>query len=200
MSITINHINGGQPVPVSAATLQGQMREKLDADLLPQAEAILTQLFGETQISGDEITMHNPLRDDKRLGSFKFNAKTGAWSDFAVEDCKGHGITMLYATFKRVTISHAMTALQELRHGLAQHPQPAPAAEKRERPKVEAVNPDDVILPPDVHPDLGPPSMTWEYRDADNHLSFYVYRFDHDGKKETRPLSWCPAKQQWLWQ
>jgi hypothetical protein len=173
---------------------------ELDAKLLPFATELLTQWCGDIQSSGVEITMRNPLRNDTHLGSFKFNMMTGAWSDFAVDDFKGYGLATLYALLQRVPLNESIASLRKLELTNELPAAPVVASVKREKPKVEAINPDEVILPPDCHPDLGFPSMQWEYRDADRRLSFYVYRFDHDGKKETRPLSWAPTNNAWQWQ
>ena len=200
MSTPINYKTAPSADAAPTPAQRDQLRNDLYAQLLPQAHVLLADLFGETQISGDEITMRNPRRDDDDLGSFKFNTKNGAWSDFAVEDFKGYGITMLYANVKGMTISAAIEALTAWTGTRPIAEAPALAALKPEKPKVEAVNPLEVMLPPDFHPNLGFPTRTWEYRDADNKLSFYVYRFDHDGKKETRPVSWAPEKNEWRWQ
>ena len=95
MSTPINYKTAPSADAAPTPAQRDQLRNDLDAQLLPQAHVLLADLFGETQISGDEITMRNPRRDDDDLGSFKFNTKNGAWSDFAVEGFKGYGITML---------------------------------------------------------------------------------------------------------
>lgn len=56
---------------------------------------------------------------------------------------------------------------------------------------------EDVPLPPKEHYSLKVPSMVWRYTDT-----FFVYRFDIDGKKDIRPLSYCQKDGQhsWRWQ
>jgi hypothetical protein len=172
----------------------------VDAQLLPHAEGLLSEWCGAIEVSGAEIIMRNPLRDDQNLGSFKFNTQTAAWADFATDDFKGYGLTALYCQLHKVPLHEAITALKAVTGDIASLPKPALIAAKPEKPKVEAINPDRVMLPPDLHPDLGAPAKIWEYRDADNKLAFYVYRFEHDGKKETRPVAWSAEKGAWVWQ
>ncbi len=200
MSISITYKNSSQVGQPALATQHDQVRNQLDAQLLPHADQLLSLWFGSTRTSGAEVIMRNPLRNDENLGSFKFNTQTGAWSDFAVDGFKGYGLTMLYSATLRVPMVDAISKLQELAQDITRIPASTPAIEKREKPKVEAVNPDAVILPPDCHADLGFPSMQWEYRDANGRLIFYIQRYDHDDKKETRPLSWAPDKNAWQWQ
>ncbi|MCX6118872.1 MAG: hypothetical protein NT027_15140 [Proteobacteria bacterium] len=44
--------------------------------------------------SGEWIS-RNPRRNDKSLGSFKFNLNTGLWADFATGDCGGDIISLI---------------------------------------------------------------------------------------------------------
>jgi putative DNA primase/helicase len=200
MSIQIVYKKPGSPDASTGTQSQEHNRIKLDATLLPHAEPLLTKWCGPIQISGQEIIMRNPLRVDENLGSFKFNCESGAWSDFAMEGFAGYGLTMLYAGIMRLPFEKAILTLTEISSNLSTAVTSDLPFVKLEKPTVVAINPDDVILPPDFHPDLGAPTKQWEYRDADNRLVFYVYRFDINGKKETRPLSWCPAKNAWVWQ
>ena len=56
--------------------------------------------------------MRNPARDDQHLGSFKFNRRTGAWSDFAEPDrFSGYGLVSLYAAINRITTDQATAQL-----------------------------------------------------------------------------------------
>jgi putative DNA primase/helicase len=201
MKIPITYKKKSHPVLAPTGPSQSdQERMALDAQLLPHAQALLQEWCGETVVNGHEITMRNPMRVDDSLGSFKFNAESGAWSDFAAPDFRGYGLTLLYCHLKHVPIAKAIAEMREATQDEAFKLHAAEPVVARIKPTVEAVDPNAVIKPPDVHPDLGYPSMTWEYRDADNRLSFYVYRFDIDGKKETRPVAWSAEKNAWLWQ
>lgn len=200
MSATITYKKTRQALAPKGPEIVEQARIELDAQLLPYAQVLLSDWCGDIQVSGHEITMRNPRRADESLGSFKFNTETGAWSDFAIPDFKGHGLTSLYAHLRHQPIGTAVAALKALTQGPAFTLNAAAPTAPPVKPKVESIDPDTVIKPPDVHPELGFPSMTWAYRDSDKRLSFYVYRFDIDGKKETRPLAWSAEKNAWLWQ
>ena len=172
----------------------------LNARLLPNAQGLLQQWCGEIKCEGDEIIMRNPARDDQHLGSFKFNGRTGAWSDFAEPDrFSGYGLVSLYAAINRITTDQAIAQLTGI-GGSTVLPPPAKQATAVDL-GIEPVHEEEagVPLPPDVHPELGPPSAVYRYLDAHGRTAFYVYRFDVDGKKETRPLSWSTTKETWVW-
>lgn len=184
--------------PLPRATLQSQ--KQLDAVLLPNALALITEWCGDAEVRGNEIAMTNPLRDDETLGSFTFNAGSGAWGDFATPDMRGYGLVALYAAVKSVPVADALQALRDMVLADPALALSRPAPPKREKPEVQAVDPDCVIQPPDLHPDLGCPATSWAYLDHAGKLSFYVYRFEQDGKKQTRPVAWSAQKNAWLWQ
>ena len=200
MGIAINYKKSRNVGASSAVPSPDEERSYLDATLLPYADRLLADWCIEIKILGPEIVMRNPLRADETLGSFKFNTQNGGWSDFAVPGFAGFGLTMLYMALKRGTLDEALTALRGLAEDASRIPHWSSAHLKRDRPKVEAINPDDVRLPPDLHPELGAPTVKCEYRDSENRLSFYVYRFEQDGKKQTRPLAWSGTKDAWAWQ
>ncbi|WJS99026.1 hypothetical protein [Novosphingobium humi] len=51
---------------------------------LSNAHAVLRGLVPDGRLEGDEYTARNPMRPDKRPGSFKINIRTGRWGDFAL--------------------------------------------------------------------------------------------------------------------
>ncbi len=181
---------------------QKQTEDTLNAQLLPRAKELLHDWCGEVRIEGDEIVMRNPRREDRELGSFKFNRSTGAWSDFAAPDVfSGHGLVQLYAAINSITTEEAVKKLSSDVGQLASPAARRVAAPPKPDLDIQPVNEKDdgVPLPPDVHPELGVPTHNYEYRDGSGRLVFYVYRFEKDGKKETRPVSWSAAKKQWVW-
>jgi hypothetical protein len=200
MAIPITRKKQRQSVAPSGASVLNQECARLDTLLLPHAESLLAEWCEGIEVIGSEILMRNPLRADKTVGSFKFNTQTGAWADFADDAFKGYGLTALYCKLNGVPPYKAITVLKALADDVSLIPKPGVTANKPDKPKVEAVDPDEVRLPPDVHPELGFPTKTWEYRDAESQLVMHVYRFDKDGKKETRPLAWSAEKDAWLWQ
>jgi putative DNA primase/helicase len=73
-------------------------------------EAILSQLLPVGKTAGSEYIALNPTRNDKNLGSFRINTRTGRWADFATGD-KGGDIISLYAYVKGI---NQRTAAEEL--------------------------------------------------------------------------------------
>ena len=176
--------------------------DALNARLLPHAEGLLCVWCGDVKVEGDEIVMCNPARNDQHLGSFKFNRQSGAWCDFAEPDrFSGYGLVSLYAAINRITTDEAITQLINT-VGSTAFVLPAPT--KQATATDLGIQPVDeqgagILLPPDVHPELGSSTAVYRYLDAHGRTVFYVYRFDVDGKKETRPLSWSTTKGKWAW-
>jgi predicted DNA-binding transcriptional regulator AlpA len=54
--------------------------------------AILARLMPGGKRIGGEYVVLNPIRADRRLGSFKINVRTGRWADFATGDKGGRAI------------------------------------------------------------------------------------------------------------
>lgn len=184
-----------------------ELAAKLDAALLPQAEAVLSKIIGSVALKGRELLMLNKERGDNSLGSFKFNIDTGAWADFAAEDMSGHGIVGLVS--KYFTLS-TQAAIAKIRDELGDaYDTQAHSRENKRKPSpdlgIRPVNEDTAhaegIDPPfDCHHDLGPPSNVYAYRLPGGEIAFFVYRFDlGEGKKETRPVSYSAAKKRWIW-
>ena len=70
-------------------------------------------------------------------------------------------------------------------------------AEKLDSPAIILPIPDNAPFPPIEHPTLGLPVETWNYFDASGHQSFQVWRFESEGKKTIRPLSYWADGWQW---
>lgn len=51
--------------------------------------------------------------------------------------------------------------------------------------------PADAPPPPKAHPKLGKPAGRWDYTDAAGNLLGFVFRFESEGTKEFRPLTFC---------
>jgi hypothetical protein len=176
-------------------------RGRVNQNLLTHAEGTLSNwLSGE--IRGDEFVAINALRDDSCEGSFSINLNSGVWKDFAVEDFGGPDLVSLYMALHDLDESAALDELESQLSKTGLNIQPT-ADLKVHKPKKERVKsapaPIDCHLPPDIHPDLGTPSMTWNYKTAEGQIAFSVYRFDTSKGKETRPLSYSPEKQDWQW-
>lgn len=69
--------------------------------------SLLARWLPEGKIVGQEYLALNPTRDDRNLGSFKINLKTGRWCDFATDD-KGSDIISLVAYLFNTTQGEAL--------------------------------------------------------------------------------------------
>ena len=63
--------------------------------------------------NGREYVARNPLRTDRRLGSFSINMHTGKWGDFATED-RGGDVVSLVAYLKGIRQGEAAQYLADL--------------------------------------------------------------------------------------
>jgi hypothetical protein len=62
---------------------------------------------------GLEYVALNPTRNDRRLGSFRINLRTGRWADFATGD-RGGDIISLAAYLSRLTQTEAAERLADM--------------------------------------------------------------------------------------
>lgn len=68
----------------------------LNDRLRPEFPALVRAWLPSGRLKGNEWVALNPLRNDRRLGSFKINLHNGSWADFAIEK-SGFGAVSLYA-------------------------------------------------------------------------------------------------------
>lgn len=68
--------------------------ERVNRAALARAVAVVQGLLPEGRLEGHEYVARNPLRPDKRLGSFKVNVSTGRWADFATGDGGGDLVSL----------------------------------------------------------------------------------------------------------
>ena len=61
---------------------------------LGNAIAVVRGLLPEGRLEGHEYVARNPLRPDRRLGSFKVNVSSGRWADFATGDGGGDLVSL----------------------------------------------------------------------------------------------------------
>ncbi|MDO6458045.1 VapE family protein [Celeribacter halophilus] len=179
--------------------------QALAASLNP--ETILPQWLPDGQRRGGEWVARNPTRNDKTLGSFSINLRTGAWGDFSTGDEGGDLISLwAYLHHNNDNVAAARDLME--RQGIApDSPTPSPAAagnvKRLEQPRAIIPVPADVPAPTFNHFEHGEPSRVWTYYTADGQVLLYVCRFDHaDGSKDIIPRSWCehPGKPaRWTW-
>ena len=68
--------------------------ERINRSALARADAVVRGLLPEGRLEGHEYVARNPLRPDRRLGSFKVNVSTGRWADFATGDGGGDLVSL----------------------------------------------------------------------------------------------------------
>lgn len=73
--------------------------KKIDFDKINDAArasfpAIVSRWLPDGRREGQEWVSLNPLRADRKRGSFKVNLRTGKWSDFATGDCGGDPVSL----------------------------------------------------------------------------------------------------------
>jgi putative DNA primase/helicase len=179
----------------------------------PYLLAILRRLLPDGHLEGAEYVAHNPRRDDRSIGSFKFNTLNQVWADFATED-RGRGIVSFVAFLHALTRCEAVARVRRmLSHGedamseddifrpltaeerVGTEPAAGRSGSDRGRQRVPIVPvPDDAPALDYRHPIHGTPSAVWAYCDHDGALLGYVARWDivgEDGtaRKVVRPLT-----------
>lgn len=68
--------------------------ERVNRSALARAVAVVRGLLPEGRLEGHEYVARNPMRPDKRLGSFKVNVTNGRWADFATGDGGGDLVSL----------------------------------------------------------------------------------------------------------
>jgi hypothetical protein len=63
--------------------------DEVNARALPLLPSLLRHWLPDGKLNGSEYTARNPMRADRKTGSFKINVRTGRWSDFATGDKGG---------------------------------------------------------------------------------------------------------------
>ena len=79
---------------------------RIAAAALGRSDTIARRWLPDGRREGAEWSSRNPLRDDRKRGSFKINLDTGKWSDFATGDC-GADLISLGAYLHRLSQSQA---------------------------------------------------------------------------------------------
>lgn len=67
---------------------------KINATALPALPALCRRWLPDGKRHGHEWVARNPLRNDRRPGSFAVNMVTGRWADFATGDRGGDPISL----------------------------------------------------------------------------------------------------------
>lgn len=86
--------------------------ERINKAALDRASTVVRGLLPGGRLEGHEYVVRNPLRPDRRLGSFKVNIANGKWGDFATGD-GGGDITSLAAFVSGLSQREAAIRLAE---------------------------------------------------------------------------------------
>jgi len=79
----------------SSAAASGRIDfQRINSAALANAVAVVRGLLPVGRMEGHEYVARNPLRPDRRLGSFKVNVTTGRWADFATGDGGGDLVSL----------------------------------------------------------------------------------------------------------
>jgi len=176
--------------------------------------AVVQQVLPGGKVTGKEYIVRNPVRADKRAGSFKIcisGPKAGVWSDFAT-NANGGDSLRLVSYVKSLSRAEAARWIKanvwpqtDSDSARTTQPNGSPVPPDAVGPEVPGTAPtpdSDAIrvLPPAgaEHPahalkrmGCRTPDMQWTYRTADGAICCYVLRWNEaDGAKKILPLSW----------
>lgn len=151
----------------------------------------------------------NPLRADRKAGSFSVNMNTGKWADFATDD-KGGDLLSLYAylfNLKPIEAArelHARLNVPLIKDGELPAPGASPAKGKETSWVPVLPVPADAPEAHKAHVVRGFPEVAYCYRDQVGALLGYIYRFvNSSGGKETLPHVYCrnlkTGAHEWRW-
>ena len=102
----VAHTGDRRNAPVDFGTVNAAARACLPA--------LVERWLPDGQRKGREWVALNPLRVDRRLGSFKVNLVTGKWADFALDDARGGDPVSLAAYLSGQSQSDAARALADM--------------------------------------------------------------------------------------
>jgi putative DNA primase/helicase len=196
------------------------------ADIAKQAllssETLVTRWLPGGTKAWPEYKVINPLRSDKKAGSFSINLDNGKWGDFATGDA-GLDLISLYAYLEGIEQKEAaIDVADQIGYRLPeeftkdrpeterQKPVIDPESVKQKKPAEPspwhpiAPVPENAPPPHKAHERRGLPQRVWCYRDADGNVLGYIYRFaTSDGGKETIPHTYCrnekTGAEEWRW-
>lgn len=162
-------------------------------------DEILEHWLPDGERRGLQYVALNPLRNDSELGSFQIKTDTGIWSDFASGDKGGDLISLIHYVGDYEFQAQAAVKILELIAG-QQVDAAVRQAKQEAKAKAKATDQFTAIMPIPSDAknkpiffghELGTPSMTWEYRNANGQVMSYVNRFETAKGKTTRPLTYC---------
>lgn len=176
------------------------------ARALACVDSLLNTWLPGGKCEGHEYKALNPVRADRKLGSFSINTNTGAWADFA-DDAKGGDLISLYGYLHSLEPLAAAievagqvgisvpdrlpkSAPAQAVHGVKTPSKPATEEAAKWVPVLPV--PDDAPPAPKAHPFRGFPDHVWTYRNGAGQVLGLIYRFTNsEGGKEIIPMNFC---------
>lgn len=173
------------------------------AAALDRWEAVAYAIDPGFQVSGDEVVMLNPNREDRTRKSFSFNRARGVWKENAGDGAGGSDLVSLWSYTKN--IPDQGRAAEDLASLLALDPSTLPEASPRKRKEAGP------LLPvPDEALEAIPRFIAWAkssrhatgehwiLRDLEGRALMLRLRVEPPGeKKDVLPFSWDFEKRQW---
>lgn len=80
---------------------------------LPRLPELCARWLPDGRRRGHEYVARNPRREDRNIGSFTINLRTGRWADFAV-DARGSDVTSLAAYLFGLSQAEAARRLAQM--------------------------------------------------------------------------------------
>lgn len=88
--------------------------KRINAEALRLLPHLVQRFLPDGRREGDEWVALNPRREDRTLGSFKINLRTGRWADFALPDVGGWDVIGFAAYISGKTRLQAARALAKM--------------------------------------------------------------------------------------
>jgi hypothetical protein len=87
--------------------------DRINHAALAALPVLLQRWLPDGRQRGREWVARNPIRDDRRPGSFSINMRTGRWADFA-DGARGGDVVSLFAYLRGIRQSDAARELAYL--------------------------------------------------------------------------------------
>jgi hypothetical protein len=87
---------------------------RIAEEALARAHSIVPHWLKNGRREAHEWIALNPLRNDQRLGSFKVNLRSGAWSDFSTGDSGGDLVSLAAYLFTNNKQSEAAIKVAQM--------------------------------------------------------------------------------------
>lgn len=183
--------------------------KKVNTTALARIHDVLAAFLPGGRVEAGEYSACNPMRDDRKRGSFKINLKSAAWADFAASDARGgdlsslisylHGVDQLEGA-RRLAAFLGLNGQESIQPSRPAKVVALPVKDAAAGEIVQPVPPDAPPMP-SRHPVHGAHVAEWFYRDADGNVLFAIRRFEPVGeRKQILPLSlWREPSGEMCW-